>query len=33
MNPIEGIAQIQADINYLDKEATEKARGARPGSN
>lgn len=33
MNPIEDIVQVQVDINVLDKEATEKARGARPGSN
>jgi polyisoprenoid-binding protein YceI len=33
MNPIEDIVQVQVDINVLDKEATEKARAARPGSN
>ena len=33
MNPIEDIVQAQVDINVLDKEATEKARAARPGSN
>jgi len=33
MNPIEDIVQVQVDINVLDKEATEKARAARPNSN
>src|SRR5262245_18452558 len=33
MNPIEDIVQVQVDINVLDKEATEKARAARPSSN
>jgi polyisoprenoid-binding protein YceI len=33
MNPIEDVVQVQVDINVLDKEATEKARAARPGSN
>jgi len=33
MNRIEDIVQAQVDINVLDKEATEKARAARPGSN
>jgi polyisoprenoid-binding protein YceI len=33
MNPIEDIVQVQVDINVLDKEATEKARAARPASN
>ncbi|MGE0129443.1 MAG: YceI family protein [Blastocatellales bacterium] len=32
MNPIEDVVQVQVDINVLDKEATEKARAARPGS-
>jgi polyisoprenoid-binding protein YceI len=33
MNPIEDVVQVQVDINVLDKEATEKARAARPSSN
>jgi polyisoprenoid-binding protein YceI len=33
MNRIEDVVQAQVDINVLDKEATEKARGARSGSN
>jgi len=33
MNPIEDIVQVQVDINVLDKEATEKARAAKSGSN
>jgi polyisoprenoid-binding protein YceI len=33
MNPIEDMVQVQVDINVLDKEATEKARAARSGSN
>jgi polyisoprenoid-binding protein YceI len=33
MNPIEDVVQAQVDINVLDKEATEKARAARPNSN
>jgi len=33
MNLIEDIVQVQVDINVLDKEATEKARAARPNSN
>lgn len=33
MNPIEDVVQAQVDINVLDKEATEKARAARPSSN
>src|SRR5262249_55660928 len=33
MNPIEDIVQAQVDINVLDKEATEKARAARPSNN
>jgi len=32
MNPIEDIVQVQVDINVLDKEATEKARAARPSN-
>src|SRR5262245_38983342 len=32
MNPIEDIVQAQVDINVLDKEATEKARAARPSN-
>jgi polyisoprenoid-binding protein YceI len=30
MNPIEDMVQVMVDINVLDKEATEKARAARP---
>lgn len=33
MNRIEDVVQAQVDINVLDKEATEKARAGRPGSN
>ena len=33
MNPIEDVVQVQVDVNVLDKEATEKARAARPRSN
>ncbi|HEY8458776.1 MAG TPA: YceI family protein [Blastocatellia bacterium] len=33
MNPIEDIVQVQVDINVQDKEAVEKARAARSGSN
>jgi polyisoprenoid-binding protein YceI len=33
MNPIEDVVQVQVDINVLDKEATEKARAAKSGSN
>jgi polyisoprenoid-binding protein YceI len=33
MNPIEDVVQAQVDINVLDKEATEKARAGRSGSN
>ncbi len=33
MNRIEDVVQAQVDINVLDKEANEKAKAARPGSN
>jgi polyisoprenoid-binding protein YceI len=32
MNRIEDVVQAQVDINVLDKEATEKARAARPSN-